>query len=575
LTGTDKLGELHGRDVIERVLELADRAPERPLYIELFDGSEESARLTARELRDRAANLAGVLAEGGVKPGDVVLMIATPPCEFLVALVGCMWAGVIAAPIAFPRRVEHLKTRLEPVRANAGAVAVVAAPASKEAEREVLDVLTEGTLPVFSTDAKASQPMAEPIAERDIAYLQYTSGSTSEPRGVIVDHSNLMANLETIRQLLSMEEDSINVSWCPLTHDMGLIMGALPSIYLGMLSVLMPPGAFIRRPLLWLKAFDRYRGTHGYSPNFGYDLLVDRSKPEQRAELDLSSVKVLVNGAEPVRRRTGDRLNEAYAVAKLSPNAHAPSYGLAEASVLVSATPATRQGRVFTVDAAALEQNELVFVDADANVQVRELCGDGVLGKEYDARIVDPETLEDLGEGRIGELWIKGPSVCRGYWKRDEMTKDAFGARTKDGDGPFLRTGDLAFIKDGELVICGRAKDLIVIHGRNLYPQDIELEVELSHDAVRSGGSAAFAVEEDDEEALVVVAEVDGEPDEDEVKAAINGAVLREFELRLKDVMLVPPLTVPKTSSGKKQRRATRKLWAEARQREVAGAGSS
>ena len=267
--------------------ELAEASPDHLMYIELLDGDNESARLTASELRDRASNLAGSLADGGVRQGDVVLMIATPPCEFIVGLMGCLWAGVIPAPIGFPRRVEHLTSRLEPVRANAGAVAVLAAPPRDAGEQQVLDALTEGSLPVFPTMAEASHRMSEPAGARDLAYLQYTSGSTSDPRGVMVTHDNLMANLEAGTGMLEMNANSINVNWCPLTHDMGLIMGALPSLTLGLLSVLMPPAAFVRRPLSWLRAFDRYRGTHGFSPNFGYDLCVDRTTEEQRAELDL------------------------------------------------------------------------------------------------------------------------------------------------------------------------------------------------------------------------------------------------------------------------------------------------
>jgi acyl-CoA synthetase (AMP-forming)/AMP-acid ligase II len=561
----------HGGDIVDRLCELAEKAPDRLLFVELFDGVNETSRLTASALRDRASNLAGSLANSGVRPGDVVLMIATPPCEFLVGLMGCMWAGVIAAPIAFPRRLEHLTTRLEPVRANARAVAVVSAPARQAGEEKVLEELTQGSLPMVSTAAPASQRMAEPVAEREVAYLQYTSGSTSDPRGVIVTHRNLMSNLEVIHSMLDMDADSVNVSWCPLTHDMGLIMGALPSVSLGMLSILMPPGAFIRRPLTWLRAIDEYGGTHCYSPNFGYDLSVDRSTEDERAELDLSSMRVLVNAAEPVRRHTRDRFLDAFAPSGLSREAHTPAYGLAEATVLVSAVPGDTPGRVVTVDAAALERHELIFSTGEGG-QTRELCTDGVIGAGFDARIVDPVTCEELTAGRIGELWLRGPSVSPGYWRRPEMTEETFGGMTSKGDGPFLRTGDLGFMSEGEFVICGRAKDLIVIHGRNLYPQDIELAAEFAHEAVRSGGTAAFSIDDGGHERLVVVAEVNGEPDEDEVHRAVTSAVLREFELNVEDVLLVEPFKVPKTASGKKQRSATRRLWSDARARKDAAA---
>jgi acyl-CoA synthetase (AMP-forming)/AMP-acid ligase II len=329
----------------------------------------------------------------------------------------------------------------------------------------------------------------------------------------------------------------------------------------------MPPSAFIRRPLSWLRAIDRYRGTHGYSPNFGYDLCVDRSTPEDRAGIDLSSARCLVNGAEPVRRRTGDRFLEAFRASGFRPEAYSPAYGLAESAVLVSTTPPTSAGRSFQVEADALERNEVVFAE-DTTEQTRELCGSGVLGSSYEALIVDPDDCQILPPNRVGELWLRGPSVCAGYWKRPDVSEALFRATPQDGSGEYLRTGDLAFFHDGELIICGRLKDLIIIHGRNLHPQDLELAAELAHDAVRSGGSAAFPIEQDGAEALVVVAEVDGTPDEDEVAAAVRNAVWHEFEVKVADVLLVSPYTVPKTSSGKKQRGAARELWAKARSAE-------
>jgi acyl-CoA synthetase (AMP-forming)/AMP-acid ligase II len=555
-------------DILDRLVELAETSPDLVLYIELLDGVEESGRLTAAELRDQSAALAATLTARGLKPGDVALLIATPPLEFLVGLFGCMWAGVIAAPISFPRRPEHLESRLEPVRANADAVAVVAATPQGAAEIAVLEQLTRGTVPVVAiTDRDAGQA-AEPAADRDIAYLQYTSGSTSEPRGVIVTHANLAANLGLCDELLAMTTGSVTVSWCPLTHDMGLVMGALPAVWYGNLSVLMPPGAFIRRPLTWMRAMDKYRGTHGYSPNFGFDLLVDRSKPEERAALDLSRVEALVNGAEPVRRLTRDRFIDAFAVGGIRPGAHTPGYGLAESTVLVSVSAAGDPGKVLWLDGEALEQHRVLH-RSKGDAGAREVCVDGVPATEYDVRIVDPVTGTETRPDQVGELWLRGPSVSPGYWRREEATRETFGGTLPGDDGgPYLCTGDLAFLHEGEIVICGRAKDLIVIRGRNLYPQDIEITAELSHDAVRLGGSAAFAVEDESGatmETLVVVAEVNGEPDEAEVVQAIGSAVLREYELHVSDVLLVPPYTVPKTSSGKKQRSATRRLWQRAR----------
>jgi acyl-CoA synthetase (AMP-forming)/AMP-acid ligase II len=553
-------------DLIDRLDDLADRFPDHVVYIELLDGKNESARLTARQLRDQAVAVAASLTDRGIKRDDVVLLIATPPLEFLVGLFGCMWAGVIAAPIAFPRRPEHVVSRLEPVRANAGAVGIVAATPQGEAEEGILGVLTGGELPVIAVTAEAPEAPTPPVRDREIAYLQYTSGSTSDPRGVIVTHDNLTANLDVCHALLDIGVGSVNVSWCPLTHDMGLIMGALPSIAFGMVSVLMPPAAFIRRPMTWMRAIDRYRGTHAYSPNFGYDLCVERSTPEERSELDLSSVKCLINGAEPVRRRTRDRFLEAFEPCGLPVASQTAGYGLAESSVLVTATQPDRPFSVVWVDAKALEQHDVVLRDED-DEGVRELCSDGVFGPGYEARIVHPVTLEVLPPERVGELCLRGPSVCPGYWNRDEETRATFGVTIPGDDGgPYLRTGDLAFLHEGELVMCGRSKDLIIMRGRNLYPQDIELAAELSHEAVRDGGSAAFTLDGDMGETLGVVVEVDGEPDATDVANAVKEAVLREFEVHVADVMLVAPYKLPKTSSGKKQRSATRRLWSEARE---------
>jgi acyl-CoA synthetase (AMP-forming)/AMP-acid ligase II len=327
----------------------------------------------------------------------------------------------------------------------------------------------------------------------------------------------------------------------------------------------MPPAAFIRRPFSWLKAIDRYRGTHGYSPNFGYDLCVDRSTPEERAGLDLSSMRVWLNGAETVRASTRDRFLAAFEPAGVRPLTFTPAYGLAESTVLVTATPAESAGRVVWVDAPALERDDVVIVP-DGERGARALCGDGVPGPGYEVRIVDSSSGIPAAPGRVAEVWLAGPSVCHGYWRRPEETEQLFGARIAGVDGgPYLRTGDLGFMHDGELFICGRAKDLIVMHGRNIHPQDVEMTAELAHPAVRVGSCASFAIEAETGEALVIIAEVDGTPNTTEVTSAIATAVLREFELNVADVLLLEPQQTPKTTSGKKQRSASRALWARAR----------
>jgi acyl-CoA synthetase (AMP-forming)/AMP-acid ligase II len=277
-------------------------------------------------------------------------------------------------------------------------------------------------------------------------------------------------------------------------------------------------------------------------------------------------MRVWLNGGEPVRADTGGRFLDAFAVAKVAPRSYTPAYGLAEATVLVSATRPDSPGTVLRVDAAALERNEVVLVEPDES-GARTVCGDGVAAPGQEIAIVDPARSTPVAPGTVGEVWLRGPSVCPGYWKRPVETADTFGGRIVGDDrGPWLRTGDLGFMHGDELVICGRVKDLIIVHGRNIHPQDIEFVAEFAHPAVRLGAAAAFAVQDaGGGDVPVIIAEVDGEPDTDEVRAAISTAVRREFELHVADVLLVGPRQVPKTSSGKKQRTASRALWQRAR----------
>jgi acyl-CoA synthetase (AMP-forming)/AMP-acid ligase II len=552
-------------DALDRLDRLADSDADRVLIVELMDGVKESGSLSAGSLRARSAAVAASLGERDIVAGDVVLLIASSPVECLVGLFGCFRAGVIAAPIAFPRRPEHLETRLEPVRANAGAVAVLAGTPQDDAEREVLALLSNRELPVLHTDlTPALPPVAGVAAEaRDLAYLQYTSGSTSDPKGVVVTHDNLVANFACIAERLGIDERSVIVNWNPLTHDMGLIMGALPAIAYGASVVLMPPGAFIRHPLSWLRAVDRYRGTHGYSPNFGYDLLVERTTPEQRAALDLSSLTCLLNGAEQVRLRTRERFFEAFAESGVHRSAWRTAWGLAESTVLVSGTPVGAEAPVVWVDAAALEDRRVVVVP-EAAAGARSLCGDGVAASGYEIAIVDESTNERVAPDRVGEVWVRGPSVSPGYWHRPEETVATFGATIAGEVDQWLRTGDLGFLYGDEIVFCGRLKDLIVMSGRNLHPQDIELTADLAHDAVRPGGVAAFAIDTEEGDAIVVLAEVEDPADDvlgADVRTAVRRAVLREFEVRVADVVLVGPRGVPKTSSGKVQRAASREIY--------------
>jgi acyl-CoA synthetase (AMP-forming)/AMP-acid ligase II len=387
-----------------------------------------------------------------------------------------------------------------------------------------------------------------------LSHLQYTSGSTAEPRGVMISHDNLLHTLEDIAEGLDLTSDSLAVNWMPHYHDMGLIFGLLEPIYRGFPCVLIAPWAFMQRPQRWLRAMAEARATHSGGPNFAYDLCVATIKEETRTQLDLSCWAVAAIGAEPVNPATLDRFVQAFAVSGFRRSAFVAGYGLAEATLKVTNC---RPG------------DEPVVVSVD---RVGSFVSCGRPGRNG-LRIVDPDSGECLMTGEIGEIWVSGPSIGLGYWNRPEETARVFSAWLRNGEGPFLRTGDLGFMKDGQLFVTGRLKDLIIIGGRNYYPQDIERTVERCHAALRPGRVAAFAVRDYEDERLVVAAEVgrsyrsrgahencpDGRPhslclDAAAVMHAIRRAVTEAHEVELTAILLINNGKLPTTSSGKVQR---------------------
>jgi acyl-CoA synthetase (AMP-forming)/AMP-acid ligase II len=392
-----------------------------------------------------------------------------------------------------------------------------------------------------------------------LAFLQYTSGSTGDPKGVMLTHGNLLANLRQLQWGARLRE-SVNVSWLPLHHDMGLIGKVLSSLFIGGRLVFMSPGHFLQRPMRWMRAITRYRGNVAYGPDFAYRMVLRAFRPEDLPELDLSHLHTVGNGAEPVRADTLDQLARTFAPAGFRPEHIYPAYGLAEASVLVSMWHPGVPPTVVHVDAAALEQDRVVEV-APEHPNARALVGCGIPADDLEVVVADPATGEHVGPGRVGEMWIAGPNVSSGYWRKPELNAEAFGARTADGAGPYYRTGDLGFRREGVVFITGRLKDLIIIDGRNHYPQDVERTVEEADEQLRPGGVAAFSVEVDGIEQLVVVAEVDRrarEIDAEAVAQAIRGAVSLAHEIAPREVVLIKAGCLPKTSSGKVRRRACR-----------------
>ncbi|HEX2223132.1 MAG TPA: amino acid adenylation domain-containing protein, partial [Thermoanaerobaculia bacterium] len=550
---------------------LRARAAERPdqrAYAFLGEGSAETESFTWSELDARARAIAAALQERG-GAGERALLLYPPGLEFVAAFFGCLYAGVVAVP-SYPPRPHKDQPRLRAIAEDARprvalADSGIAARAAVLTER-IPELEGAEWIATDAVDSRLAAAWREPeISAETVAFLQYTSGSTATPKGVVVSHGNLLHNEEMIRQAFGQSEHSVIVGWLPLYHDMGLIGNVLQPLYIGAPCVLMSPVAFLQQPLRWLEAISRYRATTSGGPNFAYELCVRRTTPEQRAGLDLSSWTVAFNGAEPVRAETLDRFAEAFAPSGFRREAFYPCYGLAEATLFVSggnpgAAPVVRE-----VDAAALERHQALA--PSENGARRELVGCGHPWMGQRLAVADPETGEELPAGRVGEVWLAGPSVAQGYWGRPEETGRTFHARLADsGEGPFLRTGDLGFFDGETLFLTGRIKELIILRGRNLYPQDVERTAERSHPALRPGNAAAFAAEVEGEERLVIVHEVErgwtATPEAvEEVAEAVRRAVAEEHEARVHQVVLLRPGSLPKTSSGKIQRNACRAFW--------------
>jgi acyl-CoA synthetase (AMP-forming)/AMP-acid ligase II/alkylation response protein AidB-like acyl-CoA dehydrogenase/acyl carrier protein len=531
----------------------------------VYLAEDESVKdqVTFGRLDEQARAIAARLQGLGVT-SDPVMLLYPPGLEFISAFFGCLYAGVVAVPLPVPRHKAAL-AQFVGIRGDLDARIVLTTAATKGRLLR-LDVPGADALTYLTTDDTMSdlaRAWREPAVPAEaVAYLQYTSGSTSNRKGVAIRHGNVIANLDAIAERFEHHAASVGVNWLPHTHDLGLVSGILQPIYHGHLNVLMSPTAFVQHPVRWLNAITRYRGTYSNSPNFGYDLCVRQITPDQRATLDLGSWQVALNGAEPVRQQTMDAFAEAFAGCGLRPDVMFPAYGLAEATLMVSGGGSRRARPVgVSLEAAALERDRIV--EASAPGKARRVMGCGRIVQSTVVVIVDPVTRQPCSDDTVGEIWVNGPGVAAGYWQREADTNDTFGARLAVDDGrTYLRTGDLGFLRDGELFITGRLKDLIIVRGSNHYPQDIELTIEQSHASLRPGCGAAFSIEVDGTEQLVVVFELEREhlraPDTDEVTRCARRAVAEQHDLQLYGLALLKTGTVPRTPSGKIQRRQCR-----------------
>jgi acyl-CoA synthetase (AMP-forming)/AMP-acid ligase II len=560
----------------------AEHQPDRLAYTFLRQGEEVESCLTYAEL-DQLARALGSLLQTKGAAGEPVLLLQSPGIHYIAAIFGCMYAGAIAVP-AYPPHSARMMPRIQAILDSTQSRFIVTTSETLTGLQRSFAFLPVPPdlqwVTVDSVDLSLAAAWQKPSVDREtLAVLQYTSGSTATPKGVKVSYGNLQHNLAMVSQHCKQTPESHMVSWAPPYHDMGLIGSILYPFYIGFPSTLMSPMAFLQRPLRWLRTISNVHATMSMAPNFAYELCCRKIAPEQRSTLDLSSWLVAASGGEPPRYETMKRFTETFASCGYRPEAFLLAYGMAETTLIVATSHADLPPMTGAFDKEALERDEAISRPIDAE-NVRCLMGYELRSPDQEMLIVDAETMTPCPEGRVGEIWVRGPSITQGYWQNPEetlLTYQAYLAST--GAGPFLRTGDLGFLQDGILFVAGRLKDLIIVDGRNHYPQDIELTIERCSPAIRQGCCVAFSIEVNNTEQLVVLAEIEPgyQPlqaptraqgavlhptrpclDPQNISSAIRQAITEEHELQTYQVVLLKAGGVLKTSSGKLQRQASR-----------------
>ena len=559
-------------NLLELLSRQVQNIPQKTAYTFLEDGElENSISLSYQQLHLQVIGVAKQI-QSLVKPGERVLLLYPSGLDFIAVFLGCLCAEVVAVP-AFPPRRNNRLERLAALAKDAQPSLVLTTP---ELLKLVQSQLKELELENISCLAITLSPQPQTIDWQprniqpdSLAYLQYTSGSTGKPKGVMISHRNIIYNLQMLKQAFQHDETTVLAGWQPVFHDMGLILNIFQPLYLGVPCILMSPTAFVQKPIRWLQAISHYRVTTTGGPNFAYDLCVDRIVSEPKAALDLSSWKVAFNGAEPIRAETLQRFSDAFAQYGFRPNAFYPCYGMAETTLIISGGATGRQVKLKHVQASALEQNQIQsFEHFQKGSRTLVGCGQTIL--EQTIVVAHPTSRKQCLPGEIGEIWVAGKNVAQGYWQNEVETRNTFAAYLSDSQhGPFLRTGDLGFFDaEGELFVTGRLKEVIIIRGRNYYPQDIEQVSEKSHPSLQPNSGAAFSIEVQGQEQLVIAYEVKRSyvrkitaSDVLQIARTIRRAVSDEFGLQVHHVVLLRTNSLLKTSSGKIQRHGCRKAF--------------
>ncbi|MCL2304597.1 MAG: aminotransferase class I/II-fold pyridoxal phosphate-dependent enzyme [Planctomycetaceae bacterium] len=537
-------------------------------FIYLANGIDDEIPLTNAELDRRARRIAAWLQEHNCQ-GERILLLYPPGLDFITAFFGCLYAGAIAVPI-YPPRKNRSMLRIQAVAQNATAkIALTTRDTLERVGTLIHEAPDLQNILWFATDTMPNggedlwrQP---DISEKTIAFLQYTSGSTGTPKGVVLSHGNMIHNSRLIQLGFEHTRHDLGVFWLPSYHDMGLIGGVLQPLYCGRPNVLISPLSFLQKPFRWLAAITRYGATTSGGPNFAYDLCVRQIKDELLDQLDLSTWKVAFNGAEPIQPETLENFTRKFERCGFRYNAFYPCFGLAEATLIVSGGYASDPPLIKSFEIDALSHGKVVESRGDSK-ESKRFVSSGTNFSDQIIRIVNPETLKACPGDEVGEIWVKGPSMAQGYWKAPEATETTFRARLSDtGEGPFMRTGDLGFLDGEELFVTGRIKDMIIIRGVNIYPQDIEETVWKSDPHLRVHCGAAFMIEDGMAERLVIVQEVERrfKGDMTPLFEAVRTSIATEHEFPVDAIVFVKTGSIPKTSSGKIQRHACRKGFLE------------
>ncbi|EDX87497.1 AMP-binding enzyme, putative [Synechococcus sp. PCC 7335] len=557
----------HCASLVEILRYRAEQQPNQIAYIGLENGESEYGRLTYYQLDIQARAIAAHLQSLGASGARVLLTFPlSDGLAFTSAFFGCLYAGAVAVT-AWPPLNESLLLELQYKAVDAQIQFALTTQPLMERLSEPFVVTPPldqiHWIEVDQLGGKNANSWQMPkLEDKTLAYLQYTSGSTGLPKGAMISHGNVLNNLAMIQAACQYTASDIGICWLPLYHDLGLVCAVTQPIYVGRPVVMMSPVDFILKPLRWLQAISRYRGTISGGPNFAFELCLRKITPEQRKGLDLSSWAIAANGAEPVLPDTLDRFASAFAPAGFRKAAFCPAYGMAETTVMITTTPRNCSPVVKSIQRSALEKNKIVAAPTEnisENVsEARKVVSCGKTGENHQIAIVDPDTLKQCAEDEVGEVWVSGPSVAQGYFNREEQTEQTFQAHTAAGEGPFLRTGDMGFLQGDELFITGRLKDVIILWGNNHYPHFIETTVEKSHPTLRPAGVAVFGVAVDEEERLVVVQEIESRYlrslDVESVVGAIRQSLAMHHMLEAHAIALVRPGSTPKTPTGKVQR---------------------